>query len=90
MQISEQLYFQSYSLVIFLCVLTEIKVLYDGDCPLCMQEMKVVRYLNDKRRTLDLVNIASPDYKPEDNNGISYETAMGVMHVIGPDGQVSL
>ncbi|XP_033647741.1 uncharacterized protein At5g50100, chloroplastic-like [Asterias rubens] len=64
------------------------KVLYDGDCPLCMQEMKVVKYLNDKRQTLDLVNIASPDYKPEDNNDISYETAMDVMHVIGPDKQV--
>ena len=55
-----------------------------------MQEMKVVKYLNDKRQTLDLVNIASPDYKPEDNNDISYETAMDVMHVIGPDKQVSL
>jgi len=53
-----------------------------------MQEIKFVQYMNKKKNTLELVNIASPDYKPEHNDNISYETAMGVMHVIGPDKQV--
>ncbi|XP_038061813.1 uncharacterized protein At5g50100, chloroplastic-like [Patiria miniata] len=66
----------------------KLKVLYDGDCPLCMQEIKFVQYMNKKKDTLELVNIASPDYNPEENNRISYETAMGVMHVIGPNQQV--
>ncbi|XP_070558434.1 uncharacterized protein [Ptychodera flava] len=61
------------------------KVLYDGDCPLCLKEINILRYLDRKKQRLQLIDITKPDFKPEENLNISYEQAMGVMHVIGPD-----
>lgn len=65
----------------------EIKMLYDGDCPLCMREVNFLRSRNAAGK-IEFVDIASPDFSPEDNQNISFEEAMGAIHAILPDGTV--
>lgn len=53
--------------------------------------MKEVDFLMDRNKKYDslyFVDIASEDYKPEDNEGIEWETAMSKIHAIMPDGTI--
>ncbi|CAL1406461.1 unnamed protein product [Linum trigynum] len=66
----------------------KIKMLYDGDCPLCMREVDMLRERNKSYGTIKFVDISSDDYSAEDNQGLDYETAMGRIHAIMADGTV--
>ena len=48
-------------------------MLYDGDCPLCMREVNMLRKRDKDQNKIGFVDISSPDYTPKDNAGISYE-----------------
>ena len=50
-------------------------MLYDGDCPLCMREVNMLRRRDDGVGKVEFVDIASPDYDPAANAGISFEQA---------------
>ncbi|XP_008663716.1 OSJNBa0043A12.15-like protein isoform X1 [Zea mays] len=52
-----------------------IKMLYDGDCPLCMREVNMLRERNKSYGAIKFVDISSKDYSPDDNQGLDYETA---------------
>ncbi|KAK3143423.1 hypothetical protein QOZ80_4AG0300110 [Eleusine coracana subsp. coracana] len=65
-----------------------IKMLYDGDCPLCMREVNMLRERNESYGAIKFVDISSKDYSPEENQGLDYETAMGRIHAIESDGTV--
>ncbi|KAK3141208.1 hypothetical protein QOZ80_4BG0330840 [Eleusine coracana subsp. coracana] len=65
-----------------------IKMLYDGDCPLCMREVNMLRERNESYRAIKFVDISSKDYSPKENQGLDYETAMGRIHAIESDGTV--
>ncbi|DBA92147.1 TPA: hypothetical protein ACH3X1_015868 [Trebouxia sp. C0004] len=66
----------------------EIKMLYDGDCPLCMREVNMLRKRDKSQHKIGFVDISSQDYSPKDNAGISYEEAMGSIHGILPGDKV--
>ncbi|KAG5019742.1 hypothetical protein AAZX31_06G177000 [Glycine max] len=66
----------------------KIKMLYDGDCPLCMREVNMLRERNKSYGTIKFVDIGSDDYSPEENQGLDYETVMGRIHAILSDGSV--
>lgn len=67
----------------------EVKMLYDGDCPLCMREVDMLRERSKSHgNRICFVDIASSDYKPEENAGISFEVAMERIHAIEKDGRV--
>ncbi len=66
----------------------KIKLLYDGDCPLCMREVNFLVKRDAGRGLVNFVDISDSYYRSEDNAGIDYETAMGRIHAILPDGQV--
>lgn len=66
----------------------QIKLLYDGDCPLCVREVNFLRSKDADRGLVLFIDIASDDYYPEDHAGIDFETAMGVIHAILPDGTI--
>lgn len=51
----------------------EIKMLYDGDCPLCMREVNMLRKRDKDQNKIGFVDISSPEYSARDNAGISYE-----------------
>lgn len=59
------------------------KILYDGECAICMLEISVLKRF--KRKNLQYVDISLPDYNPSSFNGITYEQAMKEMHVIQGD-----
>jgi predicted DCC family thiol-disulfide oxidoreductase YuxK len=66
----------------------QIKLLYDGDCPLCMREVNFLRKKDAGRGLIKFVDIADDNYAPDDNAGIDFETAMGRIHAIRADGTV--
>ncbi|MEN9521133.1 MAG: hypothetical protein RLZZ381_3721 [Cyanobacteriota bacterium] len=66
----------------------KIKLLYDGECPLCVREVNFLTKKDAGRGIIKFVDIASLDYNPEDNAGIDFATAMGVIHAILPDGTI--
>ncbi|XP_021911236.1 uncharacterized protein At5g50100, mitochondrial-like, partial [Carica papaya] len=52
----------------------KIKMLYDGDCPLCMHEVNMLRQRNKGYGTIKFVNISSDDYSPEENQALDFKT----------------
>ncbi|GFR42087.1 hypothetical protein Agub_g2929, partial [Astrephomene gubernaculifera] len=65
----------------------DIKLLYDGDCPLCLKEINFLRGRNGQGKVL-FVDIARPDYDPTQNAGITFEQAMATIHGITAQGRV--
>lgn len=43
----------------------EIEVFYDGDCPLCLREIKMLKWL-DRRQRILFTNIADSGFEPTD------------------------
>jgi len=70
------------------CPSWQIKLLYDGECPLCLREVNFLRKKDAGRGLVVLVDIADKNYNPQENEGISYEAAMGRIHALLRDGTV--
>jgi predicted DCC family thiol-disulfide oxidoreductase YuxK len=66
----------------------KIKLLYDGECPLCLREVNFLLQRDAGRGIVKFVNIADLNYRPEDNGGVDFATAMGRIHAVLPDGRV--
>ncbi len=66
----------------------EIKLLYDGECPLCLREVNFLQKRDKGRGKVAFVDIAADDYNPQENAGVDFETAMGRIHGVLPDGTV--
>eukprot|EP01024_Parvocaulis_polyphysoides_P033674 TRINITY_DN29901_c0_g1_i2.p2 TRINITY_DN29901_c0_g1~~TRINITY_DN29901_c0_g1_i2.p2 ORF type:complete len:206 (+),score=24.45 TRINITY_DN29901_c0_g1_i2:29-619(+) len=66
----------------------EIRMLYDGECPLCKREVDFLMERDSQNNKIDFVDFTQPEYSPEDNSGITYEQAMKTIHGILPDGSV--
>ena len=66
----------------------KIKLLYDGECPLCVREVNFLTKKDMGRGIVNFVDIADDDYSPQDNADIDFATAMGRIHAILPDGSV--
>ena len=64
----------------------KIKLLYDGECPLCMREVNFLQKRDAGRGLVAFVDIAADDYTAEANGGVDFETAMGRIHAVLPDG----
>lgn len=65
-----------------------IKLLYDGECPLCLREVNFLQKRDAGRGLVAFVDIADDFYKSEDNGNIDFKTAMGRIHAVLPDGTV--
>ncbi|CDN10203.1 MAG: DUF393 domain-containing protein [Richelia sp.] len=66
----------------------KIKLLYDGECPLCLREVKFLQKRDAGRGIVAFVDIAADDYQGENNGGIDFKTAMGRIHAVLLDGSV--
>lgn len=66
----------------------QIKLLYDGHCPLCLREVNFLQKQDAGRGLVAFTDIAADDYTPAENAGISFEMAMGRIHAIRADGTV--
>lgn len=66
----------------------KIKLLYDGECPLCVREVNFLLKKDAGRGIINFVDIADRNYNPQENSNIDFETAMGRIHAITNDGTI--
>lgn len=63
-----------------------VKVLYDGQCPICVTEIRFLQFIQENIRNrpgkVDFIDISLPGYDGAKYNDVSYEMAMEEMHVI--------
>lgn len=65
----------------------EITVLFDGECPLCVREIEMLRRLDRERGRLGLTDIAAPDFDAS-RYGVDHDTLMARIHGVLPDGRL--
>jgi len=53
-----------------------------------MREVNMLRNKDKGKGKIDFVDISSPDYRPEHNMGLEFETVMRTIHAILPNGRV--
>ena len=66
----------------------KIKLLYDGECPLCVREVNFLQKRDRGRGLVSFVDIADDYYEPTENGGVDFATAMGRIHAVLADGSV--
>jgi predicted DCC family thiol-disulfide oxidoreductase YuxK len=64
----------------------EIKLLYDGLCPVCSREVRFMRK-RDRKSRLAFEDIADPSFDPA-LYGLTTEQVIGAMHGVLPDGSI--
>ncbi len=64
----------------------DIKLLFDGDCPLCMREVRMLSRANRSGR-LRLEDISHQNFDPAPY-GLTKSEVMGHIHGVLPDGRV--
>ncbi|MCR9295827.1 MAG: DUF393 domain-containing protein [bacterium] len=64
----------------------EIEVFYDGDCPLCLREIQMLKWLDRRRGRIQFTDIASPDFQAE-RYGKTFDELMAEIHGRTPDGE---
>lgn len=65
----------------------DFRILYDGDCPLCVREVAMLRRLDRGRGRLDLEDIAAPAFDAS-RYGRTQLELMARIHGVLPDGGV--
>ncbi|KAF5957435.1 hypothetical protein HYC85_004660 [Camellia sinensis] len=77
----------------------KIKMLYNGECPLCMRQVNMLRERNKQYGTIKFVDISSDEYSPKGIKTLTtkqyvnqlfwiYVVVMGRIHAILSDGTV--
>jgi predicted DCC family thiol-disulfide oxidoreductase YuxK len=64
----------------------DIEVFYDGDCRLCMREVRLLRRL-DERQRIGFVDIAGEGFD-RGSVGVTWEALMDRIHARLPDGTI--
>lgn len=64
-----------------------LKIFYDGECPLCQREARVMRRLDRGRGRLELVDYREPGFDPG-AYGLTLREIDARIHAVGPDGRV--
>jgi predicted DCC family thiol-disulfide oxidoreductase YuxK len=64
----------------------EIEVFYDGACPLCLREMRMLQK-RDRRGRIRFTDIAAKGFEPG-AVGVSWDDLMGQLHGRLPDGTI--
>jgi predicted DCC family thiol-disulfide oxidoreductase YuxK len=64
----------------------DLRLLYDGDCPLCSREVAMLRRL-DRRSRIQFDDIAAPDFDPA-RYGLGAHQVLARIHAVLPDGRV--
>jgi predicted DCC family thiol-disulfide oxidoreductase YuxK len=64
----------------------DLRLLYDGDCPLCSREVAWLRRL-DRRSRIQFEDIAAPDFDAG-SYGLDAQAVMARIHAVLPGGRV--
>ena len=64
----------------------DVEVFYDGECPLCMREIDMLRG-RDRKKRIVFTDIAAPDFDPA-TVGLDHDTLMKRIHARLPSGEL--
>lgn len=67
--------------------LPEFTLLFDGDCPLCLREVRMLRRLDRGKGRLGLSDIAAPGFRAS-QYGVEQAALMARIHGVLPDGSL--
>jgi predicted DCC family thiol-disulfide oxidoreductase YuxK len=65
----------------------QIRVLFDGECPLCKREIAMLEKLDRGRGQIDLEDISKADFDPTPY-GVHSDDLMARIHGVLPDGRI--
>ena len=63
----------------------QVEVFYDGDCPLCAKEIRMLRWMDRKRQQIRFTDISDAGFDPQ-SCGKSMKELMDEIHGRLPDG----
>lgn len=63
----------------------QVRVLFDGECPLCAREIRALARLDRGRGRIDFEDISAPDFDPA-RYGLGQADVMARIHGVLPDG----
>jgi len=66
----------------------QFEVFYDGDCPLCLREIRLLQRLDRRRERIRFTDITAPDFAAEAQTGLSLEQLMSQIYGRMPDGSL--
>ena len=66
---------------------SRIRVLYDGECPLCSREIRFLKRRDRGRGRLQFEDISNPDFDPG-RYGVEVEELMARIHGVLPGGDL--
>ncbi len=66
----------------------KFEVFFDGDCPLCMKEIRLLKALDRERGRIRFTDIAAPGFDAELVTGLSQDQLMAEIYGRMPDGQL--
>ena len=64
----------------------QFEVFYDGDCPLCMREIRMLQRMDRKKQNIRFTDIAAPGFDAVAETGETHDTLMAEIHGRLPDG----
>ena len=56
------------------------EVFYDGDCPLCMKEIRMLRYLDRNKQRIRFTDIVDPLFHAEQDTGLTHDQLMSEIY----------
>ena len=62
------------------------EVFFDGDCPLCVREIRLLRFLDRKRKRIVFTDIASTDFSAVEATGLTHDALMAEIYGRTADG----
>ena len=65
----------------------EIEVFFDGDCPLCVREIALLRKLDKQTRRIRFTDIQAAEFSPE-SIGLTFSELMRRIHGRLPNGEL--
>ena len=66
----------------------KFEVFFDGDCPLCLKEINLLKYLDRKNGHIRFTDIAAPGFDPVAETGLTMDTLMAEIYGRLPDGEL--
>ena len=66
----------------------EFEVFFDGDCPLCMREINLLKFLDRKRSAIRFTDITDPLFDPVADTGLTMDVLMAEIYGRLPNGEL--
>ncbi len=64
------------------------EVFYDGDCPLCMKEIRMLQWMDRKNERILFTDIAAPDFNAKSATGKTQDELMAEIYGRLPSGEM--